>query len=227
MALPTLTVSDFTGSLLVNSQTELFTQYIAEQYPEIVRDCLGGGAYADISTTIKQKWTDLFSGGAYTVFSNDTIAWNDGLTVAVKNFLYSSIKGDDFVPTNTGLVRALNENSTALAETQTARLAQKRYNSGVLAMQSVACFIANYANFAQPITGYVDNGGGSFTIDTTATKYLSNGDTVIIEGTEYVVSNVVSNASFDIASIQATTFDGDYISNPYAIVVVGNKRAMV
>ena len=227
MALPTLTIADFTGSLLVNSQTELFTQYIAEQYPQIVRDCLGGGAYADIATTTKTKWTDLFSGGAYPVFSTGSIAWNDGLTVAVKNFLYSSIKGDDFVPTNTGAVRALNENSMALAETQTARLAQKRYNSGVLAMQSAACFIANYANFAQPITGYVDNGGGSFTIQTSATKYLNDGDTVLIQGIEYVVSNVVSNTSFDIASIQATTFEGDYISNPYAIVVVGNNRAMV
>jgi len=227
MALPTLTVSDFTGSLLANSQTELFTQYIAEQYPQIVRDCLGGGAYADIATTTKAKWTDLFSGGAYTVFSDDTVAWNDGLTVAVKNFLYSSLKGDDFVPTNTGGVRALNENSMALDPTQTARLAQKRYNSGVLAMQSVASFIANYANFAQPITGYTDNGGGSFTIDTSATKYLSNGDTVLIDGVEYVVSNVVSNVSFDIASAQATAFEGDYISNPYEIVVIGNQRAMV
>jgi hypothetical protein len=147
--------------------------------------------------------------------------------VAVKNFLYSSLKGDDFVPTNTGAVRALNENSTALAETQTARLAQKRYNSGVLAMQSVACFIANYANFAQPITGYVNNGGGSFTIQTSATKYLSNGDTILIDGVEYVVSAVVANVSFDIASAQATAFEGQYISNPYESVIIGNNRAMV
>jgi len=227
MALPTLTIANFTASLLVNWQTERFTQYIAEQYPEIVRDCLGGGAYADIATTTKQKWADLFSGGAYTVFSSDSIAWNDGVTVAVKNFLWSSFVGDDFVPTNTGMLKSANENSTPLLEPSNARLVQKRYNGGVLAMQSIAKFIANYANFAQPITGYVDNGGGSFTIQTSATKYLSNGDTVIIEGTEYVVSNVVANVSFDIASIQATTFDGDYISNPYAIVVVGNKRAMV
>jgi len=227
MALPALTIADFAGSLLVNSQTELFTQYINEQYPQIVRDCLGGEAYADIATTTKAKWTDLFSGGAYPIFSTGSIAWNDGLTVAVKNFLYSSLKADDFVPTNTGAVRALNENSMALDPTQTARLAQKRYNSGVLAMQSVASFIANYANFAQPITGYVNNGGGSFTIQTSATKYLSNGDTVLIEGVEYVVSAVVANVSFDIASAQATTFEGDYISNPYGIVVVGNNRAMV
>lgn len=228
MPLPSLTISDFTGSLLVNDSPQLFPQYITEQYPFVVQDCIGKTAYAQIlsSNPLAQKWVDLFAGGVYTDKHGD-MSINVGLMAAVKYFIYSFFRRDNFVPTNAGMKKPLSENSERLSDATVARIVQNRYNSGVLLMQEIKCFVDAYADFEQPITGFVDNGGGSFTIETSATLYLADGDTVAIAGVEYTVSNVVADTSFDIVSTSATSFEGVYTSNPYDSVCIGNLEAMV
>ena len=39
-----------------------------------------------------------------------------------------------------------------------------------------------------------------------------------IDDTEYTVSNVITDTSFDITSTVATLFDGDYIHSPFSYV---------
>jgi len=228
MALPTLTRASFQGSLLVNWQTERFEQYITEMYALIVRDCIGDEAYIDANLTTADKWTDLFAGGAYYHVVLEKQQFNDGLTSAVKYFLWSAFNSDFFVPTNSaGLKKPNSENSDRLSNNSNARVVQSRYNSGVLVMQNLLMYVENYIDFSQAIDSFVDNGGGSYTINTTATLYLADGDTVKIDGTEYEVSNVVASTSFDITSTSATSFTGVYLSNPYESVCVGNIKAMV
>ena len=228
MALPTLTRASFQGSLLVNWQTERFEQYITEMYALIVRDCIGDEAYIDANLTTADKWTDLFAGGAYYHVVLEKQQFNDGLTSAVKYFLWSAFNSDYFVPTNSaGLKKPNSENSDRLSNNSNARVVQSRYNSGVLVMQNLLMYVENYIDFSQAIDSFVDNGGGSYTINTTETIYLASGDTVSIAGTEYVVSNVVADTSFDITSTSATSFTGNYISNPYEDVCIGLIKAMI
>jgi hypothetical protein len=134
---------------------------------------------------------------------------------------------DNFVPTNAGMKKPLGENSDRPSDASIARSVQNRYNVGVLEMIEILAFIDNYKDFSQAIDSVTDNGGGSYTINTTATKYLADGDTVKIDGQEYEVSNVVADTSFDITSTSATSFTGVYLSNPYESVCVGNLKVMV
>ena len=230
MALPTLQRSDFTGSLFVNWQTERFDQYLTEFYPQIVRECIGGQTYEEVLTTdpLPQKYTDLFAGVFYDVVNEEGKRRElIGLTKAVKNFLWSAFVSDNFVPTNTGLLQSLNENSQRMPDAMNARLVQQRYNEGVYFMRNMCDFVMNYTDFAQPITGFVDNGGGSYTINTSSTTYLADSDKVTIAGVEYIVSNVVANTSFNITSTSATSFEGNYISNPFEYIVLGRLDAML
>lgn len=229
MPLPSLTNTDFTGSLLVNDSTQLFPQYITELYPKVVQQCLGETAYAQVvaSDPLAQKWVDLFAGNIYTYAEDGKLAINAGLTLAVKSFIWAMFRRDNFTPTNVGMKKQLSENSERLSDETVARLVQNRYNEGVLIMRNIEVFIENYTDFEQPITGFVDNGGGSFTINTSATQYLADGDTVAIAGVEHTVSNVVADTSFDIVSTSANSFSGVYISNPYEDVCIGNLEAMI
>ena len=229
MPLPSLSNTDFTGSLLVNDSPQLFPQYITELYPKVVQQCIGETAYAQVlaSNPLAQKWADLFAGNTYTYAEDGKLAVNKGLTLAVKSFMWAMFRRDNFTPTNVGMKKQLSENSERLSDATVARLVQNRYNEGALTMRNIEVFVNNYTDFEQPITGFVNNGGGSFTINTDATQYLADGDKVAIAGVEYTVSNVVDDTSFDIVSTSANSFAGVYVSNPYEDVCIGNLDAMV
>jgi hypothetical protein len=77
--------------------------------------------------------------------------------------------------------------------------------------------LENYKNFSQAIDSVTDNGGSSYTINTTALLYLEDGDTVKINGVEYTVSNIVADTSFDVSGADPTG-GTSYISNPYEYV---------
>ena len=226
MALPTLTRSDFTGSLLVNYQTERFEQYISEYYPIFVRQAIGDLAYIDIVLTTQQKWIDLFAGGAYYDAKAEKNAYNEGLTNAVKNFIYSAFTSDNFVPTNNGVKKPLTENSERPSDASVARRVQDRYNKAVFVVCDVAKFVYSFKDFEQAIDTIVDVGGGVYRIETTATKYLADGDTITITGTEYEIAGLVDSVSFTIES-DTLPVATSYISNPFADVKIGNTTVMV
>ena len=226
MALPTLTRSDFTGSLLVNYQTERFEQYISEYYPVFVRQAIGDLAYIDIVLTTQQKWIDLFAGGAYYDAKAEKNAYSEGLTNAVKNFIYNVFASDNFVPTNNGVKKPLTENSERPSDEAVARRVQDRYNKAVFAVCDVAKFVHSFKDFEQAIDAIINEGGGVYRIETTATKYLANGDTITISGNEYDVAGLVDSVSF---TIQSDTLPVaiSYISNPFADVEIGNITVML
>lgn len=229
MPLPSLNISDFQGSLLVNWQTQRFSQYINEFYDTYVRECIGDEAYALIvaDTTGLQKWTDLLEGVIYTNPITQKVAINDGVLKAVKHFIFANFVRDDFVPTNAGKTRPLFENSERQPSAENYRLTQSRYNNGVLVQKTALSFVNAYRNFTNSITGFVDNGGNSYTIQVESTLYLYDGDKVKINGTEYIVSSVIENVSFDIVSTDVSVFEGVYIHQPFESVCIGNLTPII
>lgn len=227
MALPALIRTDFQGSLLVNWQTERFDQYLSEYYGQVVRECVGDSAYIKIAAETATKWDDLFTGGSYFNTSLDKELYLNGLTLAVKNFIWSRFVSDNFVPTNAGMKKPLGENSDRVNAQSTARIVQNRYNVGAQEMLNILCYIDNYKDFEQDITSITDNGGGSYTILTDETKYLANADEVEIGGITLVVTNLVDGVSFDVNSTTPLADEVVYISNPYSDVIVGNLKLMI
>lgn len=229
MPLPSLTISDFQGSLLVNWQTQRFSQYINEFYATYVRQCIGDEAYALIvaDTIGLQKWTDLLEGVTYTNPITKKGAVNDGVLRAVKHFIFANFVRDDFVPTNAGKTKPLFENSERQPGEENHRLTQARYNNGVSLQSMVLSFVNAYRNFTNDIIGFVDNGGNSYTVQTGSTLYLYDDDKVTINGIKYTVSNVVENSSFDIVSTDVSVFEGVYIHQPFESVCVGNLTPII
>lgn len=221
MALPTITPADFVGWIKISADT--FQQvelqgYINRFYSRYLYKVLGADAVMEITDNdpIFQKWSDILNGVVYFNTRLDKNIQLDPLLEKVRQFIYFEFVRDDFLNTNTGNVRNLNENSIQLAPIETSAIATSRYNDGI---DYVNCqlldFLANYQTIEHDITGFIDNGGNSYTIETDSTFYLVEGDTVTIDRVEYVISNLIVDTSFDIVSTDATSFEGVYSFKPF------------
>ena len=94
-----------------------------------------------------------------------------------------------------------------------------KYNRAMSAVNDeLKPFIDNYTDYQGTIDSFVDNGGGSYTINSSDTIYLADGDTVSINSVEYTVSNLIDNTSFDISGEAGLSFFGFYVYNPFESV---------
>lgn len=233
MALPTITTTDFTGVLDISADTynaAHLQEYIDTYYPYYVRQIVGN-ATADtvINNAITAKYTALFTGNVYYYnIAKDRTEHINGLVYAIKRFLYFEFTRDYFVETNTGAVRNLNENSTALTPAENNAKAINRWFTGIEELKTNIClFLDNYKDFEGTIDSVTDNGGGSYTINTSSTLYLEDGDTVTIDNAEYVISSLVDNTSFDITASVGQTFGDTYIYDPFEEVVFNSLDYIV
>jgi len=220
MALPAIVTTDLTGWTKVSANSTMTTYlqaYIDEFYPKYVKRILGSDAFNTINTTtITQKWTDIFDGVFYYNIACDKNLLTDGLTKAIKQLIYFEYVRDQWLNTNTGMVRNNNENAANLTLPEANRVAASRYNSASLIVDELRLFIDNYEDFATTITSSVDN-TGTYTINTASTLYLENGDTVKIGSTEYTVSSIVVDTSFVITEATAgLDFSNlEWVHSPY------------
>lgn len=233
MALPLLTYTDFTGALKLSvgftEQEDVLNEYIAREYPILMREILGNEAKETIEgfdwvtepLVIPQKWQDLIFGVSYDNIKRDRNVRYYGFQEIALPILYFLYNRDLALLSNTGFVRNENENSFNSAQPFINSVVSRVYNEGIrLNNESLIPFINNYTDYQSVISSIVDN-TGTLTINTSDTIYLADGDTVTINDSDYVISNLVDNTSFDITSslIDADTFT----YSPFDIVNVTRK----
>lgn len=221
MSLPITTPADYTGYVGISSnqfKEENLENYIATYEQRYLLELLNAQAYNDISTQspLDQKYLDLINGVEWIDCDGDK-RYNLGLKEVLLRFIYYHFVSDNFINSDTGMVRNKNENSDYVGDTYNRQMCNQKYNDGISIYEDyVVPFINQFYRISEPVTGYVDNGGGDYTILAASTKYLVNGDTISLNNNTYVVSNLVSDTSFDIvASGPGLVFSGDFTYEPY------------
>jgi len=200
MAQLELTPSNFIGweRIVANDfKSEVLQSYIDTFYKKYLREIIGDEAYIAISSEDVQKWTDLLEGVNY-VDVNGKKRIYDGLKTSLVRFIYFEFVRDNFTSTQVGKVSQANENSTSKEASEVVEVARSRYNEAVFCVQGLPDFLEANEEISQEITGFVDNGGGDYTLNISSTKYLSDGNSITFEGSDYVVSNLVEDTSIDV-----------------------------
>lgn len=218
MALPSITIaSTFVGSIKLTGnefkQTE-FQEYIDSLYPDKVEELLGNAVlqYLENTATLPQRWLDLLNGVSYYNIDKEKTMKVKGLISTIVQQIYFEISRDNFNASHAGNVKGKAEVSDRLTNNENAAKAATEYNRGVWYFNyQLIPFLENYKDFSQAIDSIVGS-----TVFTSETFYLEDDDTITINGTEYTVSNVVADTSFDVNGSPVS--GAEYISNPFELV---------
>lgn len=233
MALPIINASDFKGSIRISSTASKdvrLEDYVNEFYAPFVSFAIGDEALQIIEeqNTLTKKWQDLFDGVFYENIQYKKTKKTLGLKWAVLRYIYYKFINDNFLSTGIGKVSSKSEVSQVLANVETSQLVAVRYNQSI---EEINCaltdWILNYRDFKGTIDSFIDNGSGNYTINSSNTIYLENGDTVTINLIDYEVSNVQDDVSFDISGEENLSFEGNYIYSPFESVCLSRKGYMV
>lgn len=218
MALPIIYANSFKGIKKLFSDisvSDLIEDVAIDVVDEWVKKVLSDAAFIDIRDNVKTKWTDLF-GGVDWVDSSDINRTHKGFTEVLRCISYFEYTKNPIQHNSSGFTVHNGANSEIANTSFTYQKSSGVYNIGISDLVcNIYDFIEFYSSITTPITGFVDNGGGSYTIQTASTKYLDNADTVSINGIDYVVSNLDDDVSFDITAALSLTFSGDFIYKPF------------
>jgi hypothetical protein len=211
MALPITVKADYKGRLRIStSKGSQLEEYITEYEHFYLKTLINVEVYNDVKALnpLPQKYLDLINGVQYTNSFGNLVDF-EGFKQVLLRLIYARYNADNFQTSIGGNVRSVNENSDVLTAGNTVIIAQ-RYNEAVNRYKKgVWGFLDEHKDLSQTITGSFSGGGfTTYTID--STKYLSNGDTVTILGTEYTITNVITDTSFDITGI-SDDFTGETI----------------
>lgn len=235
MALPSVPTSNFVGLLNISQDTFMQTDFglsIPVWRDQIIINLLGFKAFTQIKNKSLDRWDTFFSGTLWE--DEEGNEWDLlGVTDNVLAFLIYAkyVTQQQFVNTNTGIVRNLNENSIAAngGALGNISLTRQTYARDVW-HYSVTPFINYYRTVKQEITAANGSGTVTVTTDSPADNFLEDGDTVKICDVEYEASNVTPT-SFDVTATdsQAATFVGatatwhpfDIITSPIPDLDVG------
>lgn len=207
MALPITTKTDYIGKLRISlNNYSSFDDYITQIEPQILNDLLGADNLYNIENdvTLKAKYTDLLNGGYYTntELDNERVYYR-GLKDVLLYMVYANFMKDNFASSISGLVKSLNENSTQLTGGELSQVVYNRYNYAIHVWEKdIYPFLYFYREIEQTCTSSVDN-TGTYTLNLADTTYLYDGDTIEVDGVEYVVSNLVADTSIDITNATA------------------------
>jgi len=208
MAISPVSISDFVGFWKINADTyqKVYLQdNINPEQERLLRFMISVDAYNEINANgiaSKPKWNDLFNGSdGYLNEECDRKMYHLGITDSLKGLLYFVYVRDRmFDPTNSGNVEPKQEVSGRTNNVHNGMIAGTRWNNAFSKLcQEILPFIENYEEVSRKIDSSIDLGTGNYTINISDTIYLSNGESVTIQGIDYVVSNVVQNVSFDIS----------------------------
>lgn len=223
MSLPITAPADYIGYLAVSKnqfKEDKFEEYITKFEKYYLKCVLSDQAYIDVrdQSSLDQKYLDLINGVDWVdVSDNDKNKVLTGFKTMLLHFIYYHYVADNWQHTVTGTTQNYNENSKRLPDISNKQAVYNRYNYGVdLYYSELIPFITEFKKITEDITGFIDNGGGSYTIQTASTKYLVDGDAITYNNTKYTVSNLVANVSFDInTGVAGQTISGKYYHEPY------------
>lgn len=133
-----------------------------------------------------------------------------GLKAMLKYIIYAEwISTANIFTSVNGLSANQAENATALNQAQINQHYDRAYNKGIDIYRSAIEWIEEQ-NASEPITSV-----SGVTVYTEDTKILANGMTVTINDTEYTVSNLVADTSFDtnVAVGSATEWEKEFYAD--------------
>jgi hypothetical protein len=192
-----------------------FAAYVTAYEKDILRDLLNDKLQYEINalSSLTGKYADLINGCSYTD-SDGNFKTNAGLKEVLKRFINYYYSKDNFQISSTGKNKNKNENADAISNAENTSIIYSIFNQGVdIWNNDVIDFLTEFYSQEKTITAYTVS-GTSYTILSSNTGYLINGDTVTINGKDYTVSNVVVNTSFDITGTGITP-SGTYTFYPF------------
>lgn len=220
MALPITTTADYTSGTIKISTTRFdateLEAYITEWEAPTIKDLLNDEMYIDIrdDSPLHSKYTALINGVDWTDDDGDVHVLR-GLKEVLKRFVYWHFNSDDFIETVIGKARNLNENADNLSMGTNNQVINRRYNQGVDRYNECMDFVSFYQDLTGTITSDVEAPAGTYTIQTPLTLYLEDGDTVTINGVDYVVGSLVADTSFVITGAAGLTLGTKYTYAPF------------
>ena len=220
MSLPILTSTDFTGIFAIPQNRftgDEIDAYIDVNEPIWIKKILSDKALIDIKkSTIPDKWQTLIDGVTWENSDDDEKVLT-GLKDWLKYIIYVEYMRDDFRRSISGRRSDDSENSESLSTNENAAYTEKIYNLAVIMYHDeILPYLNEFQTIVTDIDGSVDNGDGTYTIQTSSTFLMDSGDTVTIDNVNYTISNIVDDTSFDInPGVIGMTFSGDYTYHPY------------
>lgn len=162
-----------------------------------------------------QKFIDLLDGVTYTDTENyteDKVINVEGLKEAWKYFsYYEYLNQAPYVSNFQGKATTEYENGNALDRQQNNVETQTRYNKGVDLWNNIRCFLEYYEDYKVDYTGIVEV-AGTYTVSLSDTTYLSVGDKVTIDSSDFTVTAVTTDTNFTFTAATGLTFVNDYVT---------------
>lgn len=200
---PTIpTVSDFTGQLLIlqGRDDTTLTDFINAEIDRIARQLVGSSTFIDIvDNPLLQKYVNLLNGGAYFNDKLQKNQWFEGIQRVILHRLYFEFVRNRQTMTRVGPVVEQYENSNRLSNIEQGALVASRYNDGQRVLADCYEFVDNFQDKAYAIDS-ISAVGSLWTVLSSDTGYLVDGDDVTIAGLDLTVSNVVPDTSFEVTS---------------------------
>ena len=108
-----------------------------------------------------------------------------------------------------GEVEGSSRNAFNTSITKVNETAEDRQRIAVDLYDAAQRFICDYNDKEYIPSSIVDQTGNVYLVSVSTTKYIQDGDTVAINGTDYVVSNLIADTSFEISETSGTVFPSD------------------
>jgi hypothetical protein len=210
--------SDFVGE--VNIAQNKFTVGDLNEYIERIEEkqlkCLLGDTLyllfkADSfgnDASSRDRYKELLNGLQYTDPKDDEfIVDYVGLKRMLRLFIYSEYLPEQvYQNTIVGEVEGSSRNAFNTTIAKVNDTAEDRQRKGVDLYDSAQKFICDNNEKEYTPSSIIDQTGNVYLVSVSTTKYIQDGDTVSINGKDYVVSNLITDTSFEITETSGTVF---------------------
>jgi len=215
--------SDFTGE--VNISKNKFTvadlqAYIDRVEKDVLKKMLGDTLYLTFKADSfgndagsRDRFKELLNGLEYTDPSDSTYTIDYvGLKRMLRLFVYAEYLPEQaYQNTIIGEVEGSSRNAFNTSITKVNETAEDRQRLAVDLYDAAQRFISDYNDKEYIPSSIVDQTGDVYLVSVSDTKYIQDGDSIDINGTDYVVSNLVTDTSFEISETSGTVFPSDSI----------------
>jgi hypothetical protein len=213
--------SDFTGE--VNISKNKFTvadlqAYIDRVEEDVLKKMLGDTLYLTFKADSfgndagsRDRFKELLNGLEYTDPSDSTYTIDYvGLKRMLRLFVYAEYLPEQvYQNTIIGEVEGSSRNAFNTSITKVNETAEDRQRIAVDLYDAAQRFICDYNDKEYIPSSIVDQTGDVYLVSVSDTKYIQDGDSIDIDGTDYLVSNLVTDTSFEISETSGTVFPSD------------------
>lgn len=213
--------SDFTGE--VNISKNKFTvadlqAYIDRVEEDVLKKMLGDTLYLTFKADSfgndagsRDRFKELLNGLEYADPSDSTYTIDYiGLKRMLRLFVYAEYLPEQvYQNTIIGEVEGSSRNAFNTLITKVNETAEDRQRIAVDLYDAAQRFISDYNDKEYIPSSIVDQTGNVYLVSLDSTKYIQDGDSIDIDGTDYLVSNLVTDTSFEISETSGTVFPSD------------------